>query len=728
MNTNLKRVVSGLAALGIALSGMALGAGSAWAGGDYGGGDDGDTTVASAALKQTDTGTITISGGAIAHTFKGYRLGWLDSISYDEESTTEDTENAVMAGYTLETNPKYKEVIETALKAIKNDGNNTLLSVYKEDKNYCANECTEGVGAGDPNPLGWLVSNYITDDPEEAYTNTNEGDPNWGGDAKDGSEASVLRQFATEVSKAIKGMTSASTDSSDIASLESATGEAGHSNPVKQGFYLLRDTTNIAAGSTAKDDPNKETQSAPILVSTTYTVSIPSVDENADENTESQPVPVTFTFDAGGNTLGQVSLKNSTPTITKKVVKPAEDSTLTAPKYEVQNQPDYAVGDTVYYELTAKLPYYTGYANGNRVYKITDTESAGLTVDLGDTGRSAGTTPAIVSVKITPDNGSVVTLSEGKDYVVSKGEAPTEEAYKDGTTTIIDFAKYVNLVQGSESATRGSVFENDTVTVIFKATLNNKAAISDANMPQGNPSKDSLTYSNQPEDVTQTHTTPGDDVNVYTYRFRLHKTDKAGKALRGATFHVSAPDDAEKWLAWDGANGKWTYAEDEDEATDFISGEDGNVVGLIDPEGVIEEDNTVNLDRLDSGAYTVKETKAPDDYSQAFLPTFTFTINPTMSGEDGQKTIDSTTFSDKDTVNTKNGGNGFVTSSAAITADVNDKGAWQYTIYNAKNLTQLPMTGGAGLAAVIALGVLLGGAGVAAAVRSRKSNTRAVRV
>lgn len=31
MNTNMKRVVSGIAALGIALSGMAVGAGSAWA-------------------------------------------------------------------------------------------------------------------------------------------------------------------------------------------------------------------------------------------------------------------------------------------------------------------------------------------------------------------------------------------------------------------------------------------------------------------------------------------------------------------------------------------------------------------------------------------------------------------------------------------------------------------------------------------------------------------------
>lgn len=67
MNTNMKRVISGLAALGIALSGMALGTSSAWA-------VDG---TASDEAKQAD-GTITITnagGDTVEHTFNGYRLG-----------------------------------------------------------------------------------------------------------------------------------------------------------------------------------------------------------------------------------------------------------------------------------------------------------------------------------------------------------------------------------------------------------------------------------------------------------------------------------------------------------------------------------------------------------------------------------------------------------------------------------------------------------------------------
>ena len=710
MNANLRRMVSGIAALGIALSGMALGAGSAWA--TEGGGNGAYPSVA---IGDEAIGTITISGGEIEHTFNGYRLGYLTSISYDE--------NDVMTGYTLETTKIYKDAIKTALGNITVD-NQTLLDLYKADSNYCANECAEGTtaGAGDPNPLGWFFSNYIGEDSEDAYANANEGDANWGGDAKDGSNASVLRQFATAVSTAIKGMESAPTD---VQSLTSS--EGGQENTVPQGFYLLRDTTTIGAGGAQKDDQNKETQSAPILVSTTYTVDIPVANEGDETNEGDATETVTFTSDAGGNTLGEVELKNSTPTVTKKVVKPAEGSAEANPTYEAQNQPDYAVGDTVYYELTAILPYYTGYANGDRVYKITDTASAGLTVD------------EVVSVKVDSETDTYAEDSEnaaleqklvkGKDYTVTTesitdGNAP----YKGGKTTTIDLAKYVNLADGTKSEA-DKILEGGTVTVILKATLNNNALISDSTNAQGNPSKDSLTYSNEPEDLTQTHTTPGDEVNVYTYRFRLHKTDKAGVALGDATFHVSAPGDATKWLAWvddeEGENaGAWSYVDDESDATNFTSDDEGNVVGLIEPDGENEEDSTINLDRLDSGTYTVKETAAPEGYTQAFLPKFTFTITPTMNGEDGQKTITDATFSGKNEITGE--GKGYVTESAAI-ADGDDEGAWQYTVYNAKNLTELPMTGGAGLAAVITVGVLLGGAGIAAAVRSRKSNTRAVR-
>ena len=687
MNTNMKRVISGLAALGIALSGMALGTSSAWAGGESG--KPVDIPAGNITIGAEGKGTIAISGSEIEHRFNGYRLGYLTSISYDRIT---DAGNASMSGYTLETNQDYKDAIETALAAIKDskakvdaDRARTLKERYLADKNYCGSECE---ATGDPNPLGWFFENY-----GDGYEN----DSNWGGDAKDGSSASVLRKFATEVSAELgKTDAPAATYSGDSALKSGATG-----NEVAQGYYLLRDVTTIGDGPDAKEDNSKETQSAPILVSTTYKVTISEQE-------------VTFVKDAKtdeNQVLGQVNLKNSMPTITKEVVKPAADSTEDAPKYEAQTQPDYAVGDTVYYKLTADLPYYTGYATPGRVYQITDTASKGLTVG----------NDAVVSVKVTAVDGSEdpeQILSATTDYTV-KTETSADtvaEAYKGGQTTTIDFSNYVNCSDKSVSAgENGKILEGGTITVIFKATLNTNALISDNGHMNGNPNKDSLTYSYQPEDVSQIHTTPGDEVNVYTYRFRLHKTDKGGKDLAGAKFKVKAPGEGDNtWLAWDGVNSKWTYG-GEDNATVFTSDANGNVVG----------DNNVNLDRLDSGTYTVKETAAPKDYTQAFLPTFTFTITPSVNESDaaGHKTITDVTFSNAD-----GDGKDYVTKFAAITTEGTDKNAWQYTIYNAKNLTELPMTGGAGLVAIIAVGVLLAGAGTAAAVRSRKSTSRAVRI
>lgn len=708
MNTNMKRVISGLAALGIALSGMALGTSSAWAGEGGGSGEISNEAQNATGTIKTDKnaeGTITISGGAVEHKFNGYRLGYLTSISYNQiESANFDS--ASMTGYTLATNPTYKDAIETALDGIKDtkgDATKTLKDRYLADKNYCGSECTDGAAAAgqgdtnDPNPLGWFFANY-----GGGYE---KGAP-WGGGAKgDSSDATVLRQFATKVSAEL-GKTDAPTPTySGNNALKSS--KSGYENLVEQGYYLLRDTTDLKDTVTPSDN-KKETQSAPILVSTTYKVTI-------GENV------VTFNK-AKNNGLGKVDLKNSTPKVAKQVV---TDENGTA-----QTQPDYAIGDTVTYELKSTLPYYTGYSidktygqNGDansanaRTYNIIDTASAGLTVNLTKT--ESGPTPAVVSVKVTPANGGAsVALTEGSDFDVKDGTAPTADPYNGGSTTIIDLGKYVNMVAGSKSETSG-VLENGTVTVIFKATLNKKAKISDLGNLQKNPNKVELQYSNNPENMDSKHTTPGDTVNVYTYQFQLKKTDKGGTALQNAKFTVkvakgiSENDNAhvDQYLATKNDSGEWTYTDSEGTAYKFTSGEDGIVSGLTG---------------LDSGTYEVHETEAPAGYTQAFLPKFSVTITPTAKagtetafGGTGTYTIDQVAFSDKTTVN-----NGYVTDAS----QVDGSGIFQYTIYNAKNLTELPMTGGAGLVAIIAVGVLLAGAGTAAAVRSRKSTSRAVRV
>ena len=689
MKTGFTRALSGVAALGIALSGLALGVNGAYAA---------DADAVSASIAKNATGTITISGGIVAHSFNGYRLGYLDSITYAADAT--DT----LTGYTLKTDAKYTTVIENALSGI-TDNDTDLKTSFQNDPAYCGNDCAAGVtGTGEANPLGWFF---------EKYGSNAETTAPWGGG--NGSSDSVLRQFATKVSAAVKADSTLAADATTLTSGDTP-------NSVPQGYYLLRDTTDLADPAAGETDGNKETQSAPILVSTTYTAS-----------------DKTFTKDSRGKALGTIDLKNSTPKIAKQVVK--SDGTTS------QDQPDYAIGDTVTYELTSTVPYFTGYDIDNtygtqndadaakaRAYNIIDTASKGLTIDT--TKDSAGKTPAVASVKITLGSKSV-TLTEGKDYDVTSstvdynGKNVGDEGYSaDATRTVIDLGKYVNMVAGSTSAEKtdgkvNGVLEGGTVTVVFKATLNKDALVSDPGNLQKNPNKVELEYSNKPEDMSSKHKTPGDEVNVYTYRFQLKKTDKGGKALPGAKFTVKVVkgvtdadtdnEHAGQYLAvkdQDGKDqdGKWTYTNDKNEAFQFTSDKNGIVSGLTG---------------LDSGTYEVTETKAPSGYTQAFLPTFQFTITPAAQSngknafeQTGLYTISAVSFTDKDSLS----GTGAAYVTAAGRAD---GGIYQYTVYNAKNLTELPKTGGAGLIMFAVVAVLLLAAAGVFTIRSRRDAAQA---
>ena len=121
MKTGFTRALSGVAALGIALSGLALGVNGAYAA---------DADAVSASIAKNATGTITISGGTVAHSFNGYRLGYLDSITYAADAT--DT----LTGYTLKTDAKYTTVIENALSGI-TDNDTDLKNSFQNDPAYC---------------------------------------------------------------------------------------------------------------------------------------------------------------------------------------------------------------------------------------------------------------------------------------------------------------------------------------------------------------------------------------------------------------------------------------------------------------------------------------------------------------------------------------------------------------------------------------------------------------
>lgn len=450
-------------------------------------------------------------------------------------------------------------------------------TAYKKDANYYSTDSTVA------NPMGYLVEKVFKDTSGKALSELTSP---WGGDS------SSLRAFAESLSKELAKAGAPTADKTGDAALKT-----GENTELEQGLWFLKDVTTV--------DDTKGTNSIPIITPTTFD---------------------------GADSWGTVTLKNTTPTIDKKLVDPQDDGT-----YTPNIQPDYVVGDDVYYELTSTVPVYTVSVTG-----------------YGDAN--------------TPDT----------------------DAYKGGHVTTIDLGKYVNKAEGSKSATSG-ILEGAAVTVIVKAKLNKDALISEPDNLQKNPNKVDLEYSNRPEDVDHAHKVPGSEVPVYAYKFDILKTDKAGTTkLSGAKFTIKAVSGTskhdDKYLGSYDNNG-WSYLDDEPAAT-ATSG-----VFTTDNEGKI------NVSGLDAGTYQVHEIAPPTGYTSIGLPTFKFTITPTVGAEDnGHKTITNVAL-----------GNPTGANNGAVDARVSKDGsvAYQYNVWNAKNITELPMTGGAGLVMIVAVGALV---------------------
>lgn len=463
-------------------------------------------------------------------------------------------------------------------------------TAYKKDANYYSTDSTVA------NPMGYLVEKVFKDTSGKALSELTSP---WGGDS------SSLRAFAESLSKELAKAGAPAADKTGDAALKT-----GENTELEQGLWFLKDVTTV--------DDTKGTNSIPIITPTTFD---------------------------GADSWGTVTLKNTTPTIDKKLVDPQDDGT-----YTPNIQPDYAVGDDVYYELTSTVPVYTVSVTG-----------------YGDAN--------------TPDT----------------------DAYKGGHVTTIDLGKYVNKAEGSKSATSG-ILEGAAVTVIVKAKLNKDALISEPDNLQKNPNKVDLEYSNRPEDVNHAHKVPGSEVPVYAYKFGVLKTDKAGTTkLSGAKFTIKAVSGTSKhngkYLGSYGENG-WSYLDSEPAAADT----DG--VFTTDANGKI------NVSGLDAGTYQVHEIAPPTGYTSIGLPTFEFAITPAVGDEDnGHKIITNVALGNP------TGANGG-TVDARVSKDASV--TYQYNVWNAKNITELPKTGGAGLAMIVAVGALFIAASGIFALRARR--------
>ena len=325
---------------------------------------------------------------------------------------------------------------------------------------------------------------------------------------------------------------------------------------------------------------------------------------------------------------------------------------------------DFAIGDTVTYQLTSKVPDMTGY--NSYTFKFTDTLSKGLdlkailSVKVGDTELKAGKTGdnTYLPIYTTNDNGT--------------------------HTLTISFNDFYNNFKNRTG---------ETITVVYTATLNKDAVIG----MNPNTNKAVVEYSNDPT-AGGTGTSEPSIVDVHTFDFTIYKyylkdqNNKEDKtALAKAEFELykgntegTAADEQAKVNIVDERNGVYRQATaDEAKAADFTSAKI-----------VSDADGKVLVKGLEAGTYYLRETKAPEGYNK-LLSDIKVVIEANYDTTTGKLTNYTVTY-------TYNGKPITVTNTDKLTSP-------EVPVEN-KTGAQLPSTGSKGALMVTLAGIVLFGA------------------
>ncbi|MFQ6220304.1 SpaA isopeptide-forming pilin-related protein [Bifidobacterium dentium] len=382
--------------------------------------------------------------------------------------------------------------------------------------------------------------------------------------------------------------------------------------------------------------------------------------------------------DFEGQTLGVVNVKNQTTYINKVIVKNNREWVGTTER----------VGDIVTFKLTSQVPLTVGYLNtAEKPYRfsIGDTMSKGLTFQQ--------VTSVTIGNKTLTKADDGVTATADQYQLTTTANQQYDESDKDSKATVLtfDLSNAVYAAGQNASNSKADAKAEDTITVVYTAILN-KDAVHAVN--GANPNKVTLDYTHNPDDNTEHHV-PGPEVKVYTYDFGFLKVKADGQTnLDGAKFVIKQGD---QYFRFNTTTSLW------ENGTKGVEPEDADK--FTGTNGVFE------FKGLAEGTYDVVETDAPAGYLSTTKAKFQVVITSTDKDEDGN------VLGTEHKIKFVNGNAGFnLLTNLNADGTAAEGGA---KVKNLKSITQLPLTGAAGIAIFGVMAALVIGAGLAVGMKRR---------
>lgn len=250
------------------------------------------------------------------------------------------------------------------------------------------------------------------------------------------------------------------------------------------------------------------------------------------------------------------------------------------------------------------------------------------------------------------------------------------------------------FTQGTDDATKNTwtvtipnaeKFAGKNVTLTYTAKIT--AEIADSNVAANSVYSNGSYVAVGATDPTTVKSTEAAVEKVFTNDFTLKKVDASGQPLTGAKFIISKTVESTTYYGiYNTTSNTWDWTNtDKAKATPFMN----------------DDASEVTFNNLAAGTYTITETKVPNGFAASFAKPFQITV--TRTGDDE---VTTSLAKDGDTF-------GLVTLDNSTTANP------VITVKNVQNVTQLPLTGAAGITMLVVVALLLGGAGALIAVRSR---------